>query len=134
MKKYKKILIIFLTLTILSLTITNVSATTEKITINGKNDYTTFNGWTTKTITEKFIIKHQVKKNTGYLTIKTRNGKIKIQSIKVKQGNGYKGFHWKTYKIKNKNKISLKLTKNNIANVYQEGNWGKTTYIIKYKK
>jgi len=71
---------------------------------------------------------------TGYLTIKTISPNIKIISIEVKQGNGFKGFNWKTHNINSKTGKTINLGKNTLANVYQEGNWGQLTYIIQYEK
>lgn len=71
---------------------------------------------------------------TGYLTINPRNSDIKIISIEVKQGNGIDGFYWKAHSINSKGETTITLGENTLANVYQDGNWGQLTYIIKYEK
>lgn len=130
--KFKKFLLFFMLLIVVSLTTTQIAfAQTDNIKINSN---TKFSDYTAKTISKNFIITHKIKKSTGYLNIKSKNSKIKIKSIKIKQGNGFKGFKWKTYKINSKKPKTIRLGKNTFANVYQDGNWGKITYIIKYKK
>ncbi|MEA4957828.1 MAG: zinc-ribbon domain-containing protein [Methanobrevibacter sp.] len=70
----------------------------------------------------------------GYLTISPRSSDIKVISIEAKQGNGIDGFYWQKYNIDSKDETSISLGENIIANVYQDGNWGQLTYIIRYEK
>jgi hypothetical protein len=95
-----------------------------------------------KTSTKNFVITHTMKFTkkdfsihedpfTGYLNVKSKNPKIKIKSIDVMQGNGYKGFKWKTHKI-NSNKKTITLGKNTLANLYENGVVNPLIYRIKY--
>ena len=85
---------------------------------------------TLKTTTTNFIVTHNMEfakkivnqdsPFTGYVTVKSINPKIKIKTIKILQGNGYKGFKWKTHKISS-NKKTIKLGKNTLANLFENG-------------
>jgi len=94
---------------------------------------------TIKTSSTNFVITHTMKAVkkfvnpdsafVGYVTVKSKNPKIKIKSLLVKQGNGFKGFKWKTYNI-NSNKKTVKLGKNTRAMIHMEGVKG---YILSFK-
>jgi hypothetical protein len=68
---------------------------------------------------------------TGYVKVESKNPKIKIKTIKINQGNGFKGFNWKTHKI-NSNKKTIKLGKNIFAKSYEEGKGWQQSYKITY--
>ena len=141
--KFKRIFLILMLLMVFSLTISSVTAKTENIKPTNKNSkfYSDSYTHTIKTTTKNFIITHTMKYEkkmvdpdspfTGYVTAKSKNPKIKIKTIKIKQGNGYKGFKWKTYKI-NSNKKTIKLGKNIMADFYEEGKGWKRAYIATY--
>ena len=94
-----------------------------------------------KITTTNFIVTHTTKfankmvnvdsPFTGYVTVKSINPQIKIKTIKILQGNGYKGFKWKTHKI-NTNKKTIKLGKNILANFYENGKGWKRAFIVNY--
>ena len=148
MNKKKKIILILLVMLVGSLCINAVTAKTENVRIGNNTNFDEKSdsksiSLTAKTTTKNFVITLTTKFNkktfdnvhespfNGYLVVKSKNSKIKIKSINVKQGNGLKGFKWKTHKI-NSNKKTIKLGKNTLAMVYQDGEWGQLAYKIKY--
>lgn len=142
---YKKVFLILMLVMVFSLTVGSVVAKAETVRIKSNTDFNDKAYMSVaKTTTKNFVISHTMKftkKNydfhsgsfVGYVSVKSKNPKIKIKSIQVKQKNRNlnKSFQWKTYKV-NSNKKTVKLGKNTLAMVYQDGEWGQRTYIIKY--
>ena len=90
----KKILLIILLLMVFSLTIGPATAKTENIKIGDNSKYSeSSKAMTVKTSTQNFIITHTLKFQkkdfdldspfTGYVTVKSKNSKIKIKSLDV---------------------------------------------------
>ena len=141
--KYKKILLILMLVMVFSLATGSVTAKTENIKIWDDNSVSSGNSYkqVVKTTTKNFVITQTLKYAkkmvdmdspfTGYLTVKSKNPKIKIKSIKTKIWQNPK-LYWKTYKI-NSNKKTIKLGKNTLANVYENGHTKPyLVYIVNY--
>ena len=141
---FKKLFLIIMLVLVLSLSLGSVNAKTEKVKIGSNTKYNLENPYETivKTTSKNFIITTSLKYKkkmvdqdspfTGYLTVKSKNPKVKINSIQVKEGNGKKGFKWKTHLINSNNK-TIKLGKSTLPNLFENGvKKPPLIYIVKY--